>query len=663
MRFSLLIFLLVCLRALAAEPEHIYPKTKVIKPVSWYAEQAQLWKSKIEAERHNASAWLNYYVAARYAQVTQSELSQLLLDLESSIPNSFEWNLVKGMQLNYAAEAFTFFKKASELNPSHTASYASLLLSYELQHDNHHRREYGEKLLGADLISKSLLNYSYNVLMSVEPGAILITEGENTTIPLFVLQDVMHVREDVVIISLDLMENELYQSQKLKDNFLQFQRLNLSENNFREQLITRLPLENPQSKFYYALTLSGENIVTIKDQLYVVGLASEFSATRIDNLSAIKENLEKRFLMDYLTVDFNGENEFAAGRVLSANYLVPMLMLHEYYVSSNESVEAKKLEQVIMKLAHETGRDMQVRNFLNRIKYDVPYFPYQLNLKAVEGTIKKISPSVYAGEFEVTNEEYNRFLSYLVEHKLNDQYERYKFELSAYEEPALSFMKGYTAAWIPTKKEKHFTQYPAVSLSFESVLAYCDWLTEQYNNQPERKFKKVKFRLPSLKEWQVAALGNPKFSTWELDDNIVKVGIPKNDTEELSKDFRDVPVRGHDIQYPWYGAYNYRNKVLNSRGCSLGNFKFPDNAKPCVPSKMTVLDGWTMMAPVGTYFPNAVGLYDVVGNVAEMIDEKGKACGGSWNHSPEQSTIRSINLYEKPDTAIGFRVFMEIIEQ
>jgi hypothetical protein len=46
-----------------------------------------------------------------------------------------------------------------------------------------------------------------------------------------------------------------------------------------------------------------------------------------------------------------------------------------------------------------------------------------------------------------------------------------------------------------------------------------------------------------------------------------------------------------------------------------------------------------------------------------MIDEKGKACGGSWNHVPEESTIISVNEYKGPDSSIGFRVFMEVVEQ
>jgi len=53
----------------------------------------------------------------------------------------------------------------------------------------------------------------------------------------------------------------------------------------------------------------------------------------------------------------------------------------------------------------------------------------------------------------------------------------------------------------------------------------------------------------------------------------------------------------------------------------------------------------------------------MTGNVAEMVSEKGKAAGGSWAHSPEASTITSISSYNEPDAKVGFRVFMEVIEE
>src|SRR5688572_1298783 len=192
MKFSVFFFiLLISLPILASEPETVLPKTKVIKPVNWYSEQAALWKEKLQHENTNSTAWLNYYVAARYANTTPEELTKLLLAMEGAVPNAIELDIVKGLQLNYSGEAFEFFKKAHLANPDHSATYAPLVLCYELQLDNANRKRLSKKLLEADLISSSLLNYSYNVLMSLEAGAILITEGENTVLPVFVLQDVM----------------------------------------------------------------------------------------------------------------------------------------------------------------------------------------------------------------------------------------------------------------------------------------------------------------------------------------------------------------------------------------------------------------------------------------------------------------------------------------
>jgi hypothetical protein len=397
--------------------------------------------------------------------------------------------------------------------------------------------------------------------------------------------------------------------------------------------------------------------------LYVVGLASEMSKDRMDNLKVIRKNIETKFLLDYISVDFNGESEFAAGKVLSANYLVPMLMLHEYYTSENQIEKANELNVLIQRIALQSGKEQLVNNFLQGKALQIPYFTHQLNFKEIEGIFKKVKDNIYAQEYEVTNAQYNAFLSYLQEHSQEALYQKFAFDLSDYTEPARSFMKTYTANRIATKKDKYFTRYPAVNISYDGAVAYCEWLTDQYNQQPDRKYGKVKFRLPSVNEWQIAALGYDKVQSWVLDENNVDVGIPKNKTDELTKDTRTVPVKDNDILYPWYKSYNYRNKVLNSRGCSLGNFKFPDTQKPCQPSKMITVDGFVMMSMVQAYFPNGIGLYDVVGNVAEMTNEKGKACGGSWNHVPEESTIRSINTYDKPDPAVGFRVFMEVLEQ
>lgn len=63
-----------------------------------------------------------------------------------------------------------------------------------------------------------------------------------------------------------------------------------------------------------------------------------------------------------------------------------------------------------------------------------------------------------------------------------------------------------------------FSSYPILGISYESAQAYCVWLTEAYQKLPDRKFERVRFRLPTEAEWEHAAVGgleNAMFP-WEL---------------------------------------------------------------------------------------------------------------------------------------------------
>jgi hypothetical protein len=73
-------------------------------------------------------------------------------------------------------------------------------------------------------------------------------------------------------------------------------------------------------------------------------------------------------------------------------------------------------------------------------------------------------------------------------------------------------------------------------------------------------------------------------------------------------------------------------------------------------------DGAYFTVFTDAYFSTELGLFNTAGNIAEMIAEKGKAKGGSWEDIPENCTIKSIKNYDAPSPAIGFRVFMEIVE-
>jgi hypothetical protein len=291
-----------------------------------------------------------------------------------------------------------------------------------------------------------------------------------------------------------------------------------------------------------------------------------------------------------------------------------------------------------------------------------------LAMKDIDTSLRLIRGNLYAFETETTNGLYNLFLSYL-EEQSPELYRKCNYDLSSIHEDDLSLFGEYVTPYKKPRNKrdttvKDYTAFPAVNISHEAAIIFCQWLTEQYNAHPGKKlFSKVRFRLPTLKEWQIAALGYSNFQTWDVRENNVEVYVPDDSLQMTpQKGVRKTIPVGTDILYPWYGSYYYRRSPQNHKGCFLGNFKVVDPERTC-DLKLPGYDGWMMMAQTATYFPNNIGLYDVVGNIAEMIDEKGKACGGSWNDPPDKSTIHSVKAYRRPDPSIGFRVFMDVVQK
>ena len=79
------------------------------------------------------------------------------------------------------------------------------------------RKTFSARLFSTGLVSQSLLNYSYNVLMSVEENAILFTDSDNTTLPIYLLQDVIGIRRDVTVLNLDMLMEDQYRGSKLEN--------------------------------------------------------------------------------------------------------------------------------------------------------------------------------------------------------------------------------------------------------------------------------------------------------------------------------------------------------------------------------------------------------------------------------------------------------------
>lgn len=645
-------FTLLCTLAVFAieRPEEVPSKITELRSRSWYQELSNEWKNYLESNPTDQSGWIDYFKAVAFAGKDQSVLNAIAANVNERFEGSFTSYYVGFLNQGWNEEGISMLNKALAIDKSRIVSLEDQLILAELR-GNMDRKMLSQAVYDAGLIHSSTLNYNYNLLMSVSEGGLLITDGLHTTVPIWVLQDVMNVRTDVIILNTELSRANL-----------DYMVRTLMKRNIKGSLEDLMAVEQGEG-IYYALTMPRQRLEKLENRLYVVGLASTTGSSDFNHFEVLKENIEEKFLMDYLTIDFNGEPKTATGNMLSSNYIVPLLLLKEFYDNVGNTERSDSLEEQILMLAEDSQIRTRVELLLNRDKAPRTFKIVEIDVKKVDKHMKQIRNELYASEVELSNREYWEYMEYLRVNGYTELYEKGKADLSGYDDVTRAWLNNYqyspanVKALEAKRRGGDYLDYPVLDISQEAAKAFCEWLTVQYNAQEKREFKKVLFRLPTKEEWTIAALGYREFQSWNLRENAIKAKA----REGKNQDMATYDLSDYSVDYPWgLMAWNLRNSIKNERDCYLANIKVQDEVVCAAGIKG---DGFTLTSPIASYFANGFGLYDVVGNIAEMVQQEGLAMGGSWNHTAEESTITSEYLYDGSDIRVGFRLFMEVIEE
>ena len=193
-----------------------------------------------------------------------------------------------------------------------------------------------------------------------------------------------------------------------------------------------------------------------------------------------------------------------------------------------------------------------------------------------------------------------------------------KYEVTKEQYSAFIKESGYKSEKICNGKEfnwenpgfKQEATHPVVCINWNDAKSYVQWLSQK-NNQI--------YRLPKESEWDYAAKAGAKYSRYW------------GESSDL--------------------ACTYAN-VMDKSGKSAGSIRVPHNCD----------DHYVYTSPVGDFKPNSFGLYDIVGNAWEWVENcwddnyqrainkplsnketciKRTLRGGCWNGSPDNALLTS----------------------
>ena len=213
----------------------------------------------------------------------------------------------------------------------------------------------------------------------------------------------------------------------------------------------------------------------------------------------------------------------------------------------------------------------------------------------------------YILKTEVSNGDYLTFLAFLKD-KHPEQYKSALPDTSVWKD--LSMKYNYTNHYL---RHLSFKNYPVVGIKYENALLYCKWLEDNINSKLEGD-KKVVVKLPSELEWIRAARGSnhSQIFTWESINLQDKKGNP---------------------------LANYRRETRK--------------IEPAYDGIITI--------GVKTFDKNQFGVYQMIGNVAEMLDERSRVKGGSWNSPAQSLQVDKSENIDSPSNAVGFRPILVMV--
>ena len=266
----------------------------------------------------------------------QARLEQIAGSLSSVAPQSFESHLANYYIAFPKPEAFLELDLATAKDREREELIAPQLVNSARKDNAAELTKWAGAMKARGDVAPGLFRMAEDIMGSVDQNGVLFAAGEMDAYPLWTEQYASAKRKDILVVDERLLIDPAYRL-RIWDRTKARGNVPSTADGFAAQLETAT--DRP---VFLSLALGQDAIASMRDKLYVTGLAVRISSTPVDNIPQLAARW-KRMNKDMDTGP------------LARNYLVPGAVLLSYYRAMGNEAEASRLEHELRGLAQKTG--------------------------------------------------------------------------------------------------------------------------------------------------------------------------------------------------------------------------------------------------------------------------------------------------------------------
>ncbi len=191
-------------------PEEIKSKRLVIYDQPTYEKLAAQWKAYYDVYP-SEYAYANWMYACRYAQDDNYwELLDKGCEKYKANPTLLYLRALKNQGASNNTETMKLLEQSVALDPSYPDPWFVIAVNQMINRDDASFNKTLKHLLEIGIIHDEVIDFCYNILQSTEKNAIIITNGDNDTYPMWILQNILGIRQDVTVLNRSLLNTEWY---------------------------------------------------------------------------------------------------------------------------------------------------------------------------------------------------------------------------------------------------------------------------------------------------------------------------------------------------------------------------------------------------------------------------------------------------------------------